>query len=295
MKRQYYFMVAVAVLMIGLLTGCEHDNGKLEKTEKAQLGVPLPDDFEAEEIMNRKKESEEVAAVEKTREDNNIIEENFDTKETKGRTPGQMQYDPKIMDYDPEDTIYYKTYYDDFVQGKIMNIDYYPHIEILDEMEDYFADDSEVFYLDNLISMFYDDRTIETDEKELEQLFWEHGYILYLHSVEFLDFHLRFIEIAEKEGLSLYPIRILMQTWDEDYIYLSSGYYWTDSQKDKRYDGGSQGRSMEVDRAFLRVFKRVYFGGGAQLLGIYWFLLDFGANGAGDRYKSCVFSGKSVS
>lgn len=220
MKRQYYFMVAVAVLMIGLLTGCEHDNGELEKTEKAQLGVPLPDDFEAEEIMSRKKESEEVAAVEKTREDNNIIEENFDTKETKGRTLGQMQYDPKIMDYDPEDTIYYKTYYDDFVQGKIMNIDYYPHNEILDEMEDYFADDSEVFYLDNLISMFYDDRTIETDEKELEQLFWEHGYILYLHSVEFLDFHLRFIEIAEKEGLSLYPIQILMQTWDEDYIYL---------------------------------------------------------------------------
>ena len=136
------------------------------------------------------------------------------------RIPALMQYDSEIMTYDPEDTIYYKTYYDDFFQGKIMNIDYNPHMEILEELEDYFVDDSEIFYLDYLVSMFYDDRTIETDEKELELLFWEHGYIIYFHSVEFQNFHLRFIEIAEKEGLSLYPVRILMQTWDDDYIYL---------------------------------------------------------------------------
>ena len=136
------------------------------------------------------------------------------------RIPALMQYDPEILTYDPEDTIYYKTYYDDFFQGKIMYIDYNPYMEIRKELEDYFVDDSKVFYLDYLVSMFYDDRTIETDEKKLEQLFWEHGYIIYFHSVEFQDFHLRFIEIVEKEGLSLYPIRILMQTWDDDYIYL---------------------------------------------------------------------------
>lgn len=101
-----------------------------------------------------------------------------------------------------------------------MYIDYNPYMEIWKELEDYFVDDSKVFYLDYLVSMFYDDRTIETDEKELEQLFWEHGYIVYFHSVESRDFHLRFIEIVEKKGLSLYPIRILMQTWDDDYIYL---------------------------------------------------------------------------
>lgn len=147
-------------------------------------------------------------------------EETPDTKEVNGRVPGEMQYDPEIKDYDPEDTIYYKTYYDDFHEGWIMHIDYPPCMEIREELEDYFFDDSEIFYLDYLVGMFYDNRSIETDEKELEHLFLEHGYIIYFHNAEFQNFHLRFIEIAEKEGLSIFPIRILMQTWDDDFIYL---------------------------------------------------------------------------
>lgn len=146
--------------------------------------------------------------------------ETNDSAVEEGRMPAPIQYDSEIMDYDPEDTIYYKTYYDDFQEGKIMNIKYSPHMEIREELEDYFFDASEIFYLDYLVGMFYDNRTIETDEKELEQLFLNHGYIIYFHNAEFQDFHLRFIEIAEKEGLSLFPIRILMQTWDDDFIYL---------------------------------------------------------------------------
>lgn len=149
-----------------------------------------------------------------------IVNESDDFAIEEGRMPARIQYDSEIMDYDPEDTIYYKTYYDDFYEGRIMNIKYSPHMEIREELEDYFFDNSEIFYLDYLVGMFYDNRTIETDEKELEQLFLNHGYIIYFHNAEFQDFHLRFVEIAEKEGLSLFPICILMQTWDDDFIYL---------------------------------------------------------------------------
>ena len=191
MKRKYYFIIVAAVLMIGLFAGC---GDEVDETDETATQGSLYGKTDSREVEER----------------------NYGH----GRIPAPMQYNPEIMEYDPEDTIYYKTYYDDFAQGKIMNIDYHPHMEIREELEDYFVDDLEIFYLDYLASMFYDDRTIEADEKELEQLFWRHGYIIYFHNVEFQDFHLRFIEIAEKEGLSLYPIRILMQTWDDDSIYL---------------------------------------------------------------------------
>ena len=178
------------------------------------------DSWEIEETNSGDGETQEETVSDEALDNKDTTEESSAVEEVHGRIPASMQYDPEIMTYDPEDTIYYKTYYDDFVEGKIMHIDYHPHMEIREELEDYFVDDSEIFYLDYLVSMFYDDRTIETDEKELEQLFWEHGYILYFHNAEYQDFHLRFIEIAEKEGLSLYPVRILMQTWDDDYIYL---------------------------------------------------------------------------
>ena len=83
-----------------------------------------------------------------------IVNETNDSAVEEGRMPAPIQYDPEIMDYDPEDTIYYKTYYDDFHEGKIMNIKYSPHMEIRKELEDYFFDASEIFYLDYLVGMF---------------------------------------------------------------------------------------------------------------------------------------------
>lgn len=139
---------------------------------------------------------------------------------TGGRKPMPYEYVPDLMDYDVEDTIYYKNYYDNFVGGLVEHMDYSPRMEMRGELDDYFTDDSEIFQLDYLVSMFYDDRTVEIDEKELEQLFWDHGYLLSLHNAEYKDYHLRFVEITEKNGLSLYPFRILMQTWDDDSIYL---------------------------------------------------------------------------
>ncbi len=51
-------------------------------------------------------------------------------------------------------------------------------------------------------------------------LYWEHGYLIDFCRGDFENCHVRFVEITEKDGLSLYPVRILMQTWDEEHIYL---------------------------------------------------------------------------
>lgn len=153
-----------------------------------------------------------VPAIEKT---------HMDTKRTDGRVPGTMQYDDKVMSYDPNDTIYYKAYYDDFNRGLVMQMDTSPDMKLQDELEDYFIDKNEWYEpLDYLVSMFYDDRTIEMGEDELERLFWEHGYDISFHNAEYEDYHLRFVEITERKGMSLYPVRILMQTWDDEFIYL---------------------------------------------------------------------------
>ena len=225
-KIGYILMLFVTCLFLTAILLKKHTGNEKEQTIGYSTGE------NTEEIDSKEIESsvEEVNGIFSGLKQNNtqtveyipkvIVNETNDSAVEEGRMPAPIQYDPEIMDYDPEDTIYYKTYYDDFQEGKIMNIKYSPHMEIRKELEDYFFDASEIFYLDYLVGMFYDNRTIETDEKELEQLFLNHGYIIYFHNAEFQDFHLRFVEIAEKEGLSLFPIRILMQTWDDDFIYL---------------------------------------------------------------------------
>lgn len=141
-------------------------------------------------------------------------------KEESRRIPGVREHGSDWRPYDHEDTVYYKHFYDDFAVGKIMTIDYSPHVEDREKLEDYFTEETDIRQLDHLVSMFYDDRTIETDENELEFLFWEHGYLIDFHRVEYGNMCLRVVEITEKNGLSLYPVRILMQTWDDDFIYL---------------------------------------------------------------------------
>lgn len=137
----------------------------------------------------------------------------------RSRQPAQLRLEEGRRTYDPEDTIYYKSYYDEFRRGYILNISYEPRIEMHEELGDYFVD-GDIFYWEKLVAMFYDDRTIEMKEEELEHLFWEHGYHIRFHSVAFQDYHLRFVEITEADGLSVYPVKILMQTWDDEFIYL---------------------------------------------------------------------------
>ena len=100
------------------------------------------------------------------------ISDEADTSKDSRRVPSVMQPDTDVMTYDPEDTIYYKTYYDDFSEGKIMYIDYAPHMEMKEELE----------------------------EAELEELFWVHGYSISFHNTEFREYHLRVVEITKKMG-----------------------------------------------------------------------------------------------
>ena len=133
--------------------------------------------------------------------------------------PMKYQWQEGDMDYDPEDTIYSKDYYDHFVGEEKRHIEY-PDINIRDAIEDYFQYENDLEKWDNLVEMFFDYRTIEMPEEKLKSLFYQHGYTLCLHSAEMENPHVRFVEITEMEGLSLYPARIMIQTWDEDHIYL---------------------------------------------------------------------------
>lgn len=135
------------------------------------------------------------------------------------RQPAKNEWGDRTS-YDPDDTIYYKSVYDHWRDGILMHIDYSPVMEIREELTDYFPSSPAYGGLKYLAGMFYDNRTIEMDEKELEQLYWERGYYICFHRAEYGEYHLRLIEITEVDGLSLYPSVILMQTWDDQSIYL---------------------------------------------------------------------------
>ena len=140
--------------------------------------------------------------------------------EKKERQPMEAQWQSEDIKYLNDDTIYYKNYYDNFIQGKIMDISF-PEINIQTRLEEYFkVDDNIIEGMDTLSSIFFDNRTIEMKEEALKKLFYSHGYNLYLHEAAINDLHIRLIEIEEIDGLSLYPSRILIQTWDDKHIYL---------------------------------------------------------------------------
>ncbi len=135
--------------------------------------------------------------------------------------PMEYQWQEGDMDYDPYDTIYYKNYYKDVIRGWKWEMEY-PDINLRGELEEYFQYEDDFEKWDNLEEIFFDYRTVEMPEEELKCLFCEHGYLLSLQSAEVEGLHVRFVEITEIGGLALYPTRIMLQTWDEDYIYLQN-------------------------------------------------------------------------
>lgn len=88
------------------------------------------------------------------------------------------------------------------------------------DLEDYFEVEHYAEGTEILVDMFLDQRTCEMEEQELQELFYEHGYLLHLHHKEAGGLHIRLIEVQEIDGLSLYPVRIAIQTWDEENLYL---------------------------------------------------------------------------
>lgn len=154
-------------------------------------------------------------------ESSNAVPQDADTmNECVKRTPKEAQWAEDDISFDPEDTIYCKTFYDSFVRGRTMRIRF-PDIKLLEEIEDYLmieSDTVEEFY--PLADMFYDNRTIEMGEEELRELFYAHGFHIYFHNGVLDNLHIRLIEIQEINGLTLYPVRIVLQTWDDEYIYV---------------------------------------------------------------------------
>ena len=118
-----------------------------------------------------------------------------------------------------DNSIYDKEYYDFFREGKMMWIRFQEE-NLQENLEDYFEVGDYAEGPEILADMFLDKRTIEMEEEDLKELFYRHGYLLYLHHKEVGGLHIRLVEVQEIEGLSLYPIRIAIQTWDEKNIYI---------------------------------------------------------------------------
>lgn len=118
-----------------------------------------------------------------------------------------------------DNSIYDKDYYDSVRMGKFMYIRFQEE-NLQEDLEDYFEVGDYAEGPEILVDMFLDKRTIEMEEEELKELFYDHGYLLYLHHKEADGLHIRIVEVQEIDGLSIYPIRIAIQTWDEDNIYI---------------------------------------------------------------------------
>lgn len=118
-----------------------------------------------------------------------------------------------------EGSIYDKNYYDSYRSGKFMWIRFQEK-NLQKELEDYFDVGDYAEGPEILADMFMDKRTCEMEEEELKELFFSHGYLLYLHHKEIDGLHIRLAQVQEINGLSLYPIRIVIQTWDEENIYI---------------------------------------------------------------------------
>ncbi len=144
-----------------------------------------------------------------------------------------MEYQSPYSMLEPQKYEYRKGDYQNDFSNSILNKDmytgmhegtdavgiYYPEIELRTELEEYFVEGEEGNY-DALVGMFYDYRTLELKEEELLDLFVKHGYFLFFHQGKIGDLHLRIIEIQERDGLSTFPCRIVMQSWDEKYLYM---------------------------------------------------------------------------
>lgn len=118
-----------------------------------------------------------------------------------------------------EESIFDKNFYDSYLRGKFMGIRFQEE-NFRQDLEDYFEVEHYAEGTEILVDMFLDQRTCEMEEQELRELFYEHGYLLHLHHKEADGLHIRLVEVQEIDGLSLYPVRIAIQTWDEENLYL---------------------------------------------------------------------------
>ena len=187
----------IYILLVIFAVGCSKNSNTAQNSKSVDLEIAMEED-----IISEKTES------------------HVNVDEQKSLTPLMPQWQPEDRTYDPSNTIYYKTFHDDFVRGYIMCINF-PNINLKEEIEDYFTMDQKGnVKIDYLVDLFFDSRTIEMDENILKNICYSYGYKVNFKSTSINDLHVRFVEINEIDGLSLYPSRILIQTWDNEHIYL---------------------------------------------------------------------------
>lgn len=124
---------------------------------------------------------------------------------------------------DGEDTIFWQDFYDSYSIGLLRGVEYHIPICIQDSLQDYFSlrnPDEMPWAPKDIYCMFYDNRTIEMEEEELEILFLQNGYELSICQGECKGYQVRFLQYRQKDSHLLYPEHIIMQTWDDWYIYV---------------------------------------------------------------------------
>jgi len=189
----------IYILLLIFAVGCSKSSNSAQNNKSVDLEIAMEED-----IISEKTES------------------HVNVDEQKSLTPLRPQWQPEDRTYDPNNTIYYKTYYDHFSRGYIMHIKF-PDINLKKEIEDYFTMDQKGnVEIDSLVDLFFDSRTIEMDENVLKNICYSYGYEVDFKSTSINDLHMRFVEINEIDGLSLYPSRIFIQTWDNEHIYLQN-------------------------------------------------------------------------
>lgn len=124
---------------------------------------------------------------------------------------------------DGENTIFWKDYYKDLKTYLKKDIEYHIPICLQDSLQDYFLigdPNEETWFPKDIYCMFYDDRTIEMTEEELEILFLQNGYELSSCRGECGGYQVKFLQYRKKDSYILYPEHIIMQTWNDQYIYV---------------------------------------------------------------------------
>ena len=124
---------------------------------------------------------------------------------------------------DGENTIFWKDYYKNSKTFLRRGVEYHIPICLQDSLQEYFSirnPNEETWFSKDIYCMFYDDRTIEMAEEELEILFLQNGYELSSCKGKCGDYHVRFLQYRKKDSYFIYPEHIIMQTWNDSYIYV---------------------------------------------------------------------------
>lgn len=89
----------------------------------------------------------------------------LDNDKKKKLVPMKPQWKSEDSIFNPDNTVFYKTYYNNFERGYIMDMKFL-EIKLTKEIDDYFTlNQNGNRYSNNHVDLFFDPRTIEIDQK----------------------------------------------------------------------------------------------------------------------------------